>query len=119
MGEAPCELGVPEACGFLWEEAARGHSAQRAALEAQEGEIPPPLSDALTLPLARGPNTGDPLNTPWIPSTVLIPFRELDSEPCPAVLHLPRSNFHLPNPWLLDSSPGLWSSPLAPLACTP
>ena len=28
VGAAPCRLGVPNACGFLWEEAARGRSAR-------------------------------------------------------------------------------------------
>ena len=28
VGAAPCRLGVPNACGFLWEEEARGRSAR-------------------------------------------------------------------------------------------
>lgn len=66
VGDAPCRLGVPDACGFLWEEAGRGHSAQLVASEALEGEIPPPLSDPPILPLPQGPNMGDLLNTPRI-----------------------------------------------------
>lgn len=66
VGDAPCRLGVPDACGFLWEEAARGHSAQLVASEALEGEIPPPLSDPPILPLPQGPNMGDLLNIPRI-----------------------------------------------------
>lgn len=51
MGAAPCRLGVPDACGFLWEEAARGRSTQLVALEAREGEILPLLFGPLILPL--------------------------------------------------------------------
>lgn len=97
MGDAPRRLGVPDACGFLWEEAARGHSAQLVAQEAQEGEIPPPLSGLLILPLPQGPNTGDPLDIPRIrqygaDATQGTRFRALR----PA--RLPRSNFHLLTP---------------------
>lgn len=69
MGAAPCRLGVPEACGFLWEEAARGRSAQLEALEAQDGEIPLPPWGSLVLPLPQGPSTRDLLHLPKVPKS--------------------------------------------------
>lgn len=85
MGAAPCRLGVPEPCGFLWEEAARGPSARLVALEAQEGEIPLPPSGSLILPLPQGPGLRDLLPRPPIfsgyPNLTLIPFREIDLSP--------------------------------------
>lgn len=37
MGASACRLGVPDACGFLWEEVA----ARQRSSEAWAGEIPP------------------------------------------------------------------------------
>lgn len=72
MGAAPCRLGVPEACGFLWEEAARGRSAQFLALEAQEGETPLPPAVSLIFPLSQGASLRDlrsrPLFIPGVPN---------------------------------------------------
>lgn len=38
VGATACRLGVPDACGFLWEEVA----ARQNSSEAWAGEIPPP-----------------------------------------------------------------------------
>lgn len=69
VGAAPCRLGVPEACGFLWEEAARRRSAELEASEAQDGEIPLPPWGSLILPFPQGPGTRDLLRVPEVPKS--------------------------------------------------
>lgn len=58
MGASACRLGVPDACGFLWEEVA----ARQRSSEAWAGEIPPTPLVARYLRLLPVTIVGDSLN---------------------------------------------------------
>ena len=89
-GSGRCFLQAGCACRLRFPVGGSGSRALSSALalEAQDGELSPPLSDLLILPLLQSPSMGDPLNIPSIlkygaDTTQRTLFRALATPPPP------------------------------------